>query len=416
MLLRGAVGFSAALALSACVNQPGGSFGAPPAAGQAALQGGAAQVNAGRRVAILLPLSGPNAELGQALLKAAKLSFTQPGSPPLDQQDTGGTPEGAANAARAAVAAGDGIILGPLTAPETGAVAPVAGAARIPVLAFTSDSSQARPGVWTLGITPGQQVRRLVLAVQAENKTRIAAVLPQNAFGDALAHGLTQTTAAAGMPAPRIVRAPTSFAGMNDALKGVSDYANRRGLIEAKQRDARESRDAAGRQEAAELGREAPPPPPMDALFLGISGDLLGQSVPLLAFYDIGPSQVRILGPATWARDAARQPDLAGAWYAAPDQAARAGFNQQYSAAYNQPPRDYASLAFDAAGIARAVATPNGFSLQALTRPEGFVGSDGLLALEANGHVRRGLAIFEIDRGGSHVVQPAPQSFAAPGL
>ena len=88
-------------------------------------------------------------------------------------------------------------------------------------------------------------------------------------------------------------------------------------------------------------------PRPWHALMLGVTGDLLGQSVPLLAFYDIGPSEVRILGPATWARDAARLPNLAGAWYAAPDPALRAGFNQQYSAAYNQPPRDYASIAFD---------------------------------------------------------------------
>ncbi len=414
-LLRSAVGLSAAIALAACVNQPGsGRYGSPYAAGQIPNPFGARQINPGRRVAILLPLTGPNADLGQSLLKAAQLSFTAPGSPPLDQQDTGGTPDGAANAARAAVAAGDGIIIGPLTATETAAVAPVARAAQIPVLAFTSDSAQAQSGIWTLGLTPAQQVRRLVLAEQAENKTRISAVVPENPFGDALANSLTDVAASAGMPTPRILHAPSTFAGMNNALKSISDYANRRGLIEARQRAARASRDAADREEARELGREPIPPPPMDALFLGVSGDLLGQSVPLLTFYDIGPSEVRILGPATWARDAARQPNLAGAWYAAPDPALRAGFNQQYSAAYNQPPRDYASIAFDAAGIARAVATPNGFSLQNLTRSEGFVGADGLLGLEPNGQVKRGLAIFEIDRGGSHMVDPAPQSFAAP--
>ena len=414
-LLRGALGLSAALALAACVNQPGaGRYGSPYAAGQD--PNGARQAIPGRRVAVLLPLTGPNADLGQSLLRAAQLSFTVPGSPPLDQQDTGGTPEGAANAAQAAIAAGDGIIIGPLTASETAAVAPLARAAQIPVLAFTSDAAQAQPGVWTLGLTPAQQVRRLILAEQAENKTRISAVVPQNPFGDALANSLTDVTASAALPPPRVLRAPSNFAGMNDALKSISDYGNRRGLIEARQRAARASHDAAGRQEAAELGREPIPPPPMDALMLGVAGDLLGQSVPLLTFYDIGPSEVRILGPATWARDAARLPNLAGAWYAAPDPALRAGFNQQYSAAYNQPPRDYASIAFDAAGIARAVATPNGFSLQALTRLEGYVGADGLLALQPDGQVKRGLAIFEIDRGGSHMIDPAPQSFAAPGF
>ncbi len=115
---------------------------------------------AGHRVAILLPLSGARADIGQALLHGAQLALDAPGAPPLDVKDTGGTPDGAAAAAQAAIADGAGLILGPLTSAETAAVAPVARAANVAVLAFTNDPSQAQPGVWTLGITPGQQVRR----------------------------------------------------------------------------------------------------------------------------------------------------------------------------------------------------------------------------------------------------------------
>ena len=79
-------------------------------------------------------------------------------------------------------------------------------------------------------------------------------------------------------------------------------------------------------------------------------------------------------------------------------------------------PRELASLAYDAAGIARAAGTGSGFPIASLERPEGFLGADGLLALRPNGQVRRGLAIFEIDRGGAHIVQPAPQSLGAPGV
>ena len=404
---------SAALALSACVNpNQAGRYGASP---DAAPQGGDT-VTSGQHIAILLPLTGTNAEVGRTLLQAAQLSLAAPGSPTLDQYDTGGTADGAAQAARTALAAGAGILLGPLTAAETAAVTPVAKSANVPVLAFTSDASLAQPGVWTLGITPAQQVRRLVLAVAAENKSRVAAVLPQNGFGDALASGLRTAASEAGLPDPRIVRPPYSFTGFNDALKTVSDYANRRGAIEAQQRAARASNDADGRREAAEIGRQAPPPPPMDALLLGASGSVLGQVVPLLAFYDVPPDQVRILGPATWLREASTLPGLAGAWFAAPDPAARSGFEQQYRAKYNGPPRDFASIAYDAAGMARSVASPQGFMVNALLRPDGFAGADGLIALQPDGRVRRGLAIFEVDRGGSHIVQPAPQSLAAPGV
>src|SRR4051812_43936068 len=120
----------------------------------------------GQRVAILLPLSGARADIGQAMLHAAQLALDAPGAPPLNAKDTGGTPEGAAAAARAAISEGCGLVLGPLTSAETAAVAPIARPAGAAVLAFTNDPSQAQPGVWTLGITPGQQVRRLVAAAQ----------------------------------------------------------------------------------------------------------------------------------------------------------------------------------------------------------------------------------------------------------
>jgi len=399
----------AAAGLAACVADPGrAGYGGPALVGAGALP-------TGRRVAILLPLTGPNAELGQAMLRAAQLSLDQPGAPSLDVRDTGGTPAGAAEAAKLALAAGAGLILGPLTAGETAAAAPVARASGIPVLAFTSDAALAQPGVWALGITPAQQVRRLVLAVQAEGKTRVAAVLPKNAFGDAMASGLTATAAAAGLPEPQVMRYGGSFAALNAALKDASGYSARRGAAEQQQRDARAQSDPDSQPEPVDPGQQAAPPP-LDALLLGAAGESLGQAAPLLATYDVAPNHVRVLGPALWAREASRLSAIAGAWYAAPDPAQRASFEQQYAAKYNAPPREYASLAYDAAAIARVTADSIGFTPGALARPEGFAGVDGVLALLPDGQVRRGLAIFEIDRGGSHIVQPAPQSIAAPGV
>lgn len=402
----------AAAGLAACVADTGGAGYNPPGPVGVAPPVG----SPGQRVTILLPLTGPTADVGQAMLRAAQLSLDQPGAPPLDARDTAGTPGGAADAAKAAIAAGTGMLLGPLTAGETAAVTPLAKAAGIPVLAFTSDATLAQPGIWTLGITPGQQVRRLVPAVQAEGRTRIAAVLPKNAFGDALENGVTAATAASGLAPPSVLRYGSGFPALNAALKTVSDYDARRGAIEKQQQAARTRGDAEGRREAADIGRQTPSPPPFDALLLGAAGEPLSQALPLLTFYDIGPGQVRILGPALWSREASRLSALAGAWYAAPDPAQRAQFEQAYAAKYNAPPRDLASLAYDAAGVARVAAGSGGFTPDALSRPEGFTGADGLLGLQPDGQVRRGLAIFEISQGGSRIVQPAPQSLQAPGV
>jgi ABC-type branched-subunit amino acid transport system substrate-binding protein len=357
-----------------------------------------------RKVAVLLPLTGPNAALGQDLLRAVQLALG-PSGPQADVQDTGGTPTGATAAAQAAIAAQDAVIVGPLTAQETAAAAAVA--AGTPILAFTSDRQQGRPGVWALGITPQQQVARLVQALQTEGKSRIAAALPDNSFGEALADGLTRATAAAGDPPPVIKRYPTGrLTALDAALRDVTDYANRRGAVDAQVAIARQSTDPDVQSQAATLAQQPVQPPPIDALMLAESGAALRTVAAVLPGYDVKPPDVRVVGPATWARDATNLGGLAGAWYAAPDPAARTSFERDFAGKYGTPPPGLADIAYDAAQIAAAsLGDP-----LVLTRRGGFRGVDGPIALQPDGQVLRGLAVFELGNGGAHIVEPAPFS------
>jgi ABC-type branched-subunit amino acid transport system substrate-binding protein len=370
----------------------------------------------GRRVALLVPLTGPNADRGQALAQAAKLALDQPGAPAFDVLDTHGTPDGAATAASAAISAGAGLILGPLTNQETAAAAVPAMAAGVGVLAFTSDPAQAHPGVWVLGLTPAQQVRRLVTATMTQGRSRFAALLPPNDYGRAMSDALTQAVTAAGGAAPDIHTADSTMQADNVAVRDLSDYANRRGPIDAQIRAARAKNTPAGRKEAAELIKHPIPPPPFDVLLLAATGEELSQIASLLPYYDIDQPTVRVLGPALWANPSALGgARLNGAWYAAPDPAARSVFAQQYAAAFGAPPPGLADIAYDAAAIARVVSAGGGFSAASLTRPEGFAGVDGVLGLLPDGTVRRGLALFELQRGGPQMIEPAPDNLGAPG-
>ena len=353
------------------------------------------------RIAVLLPLTGQNAQLGQDLLRAVQLALGQ-GGPQPDVQDTGSTPSGATTAAQTAVANGDVVIVGPLTAPETAAAAAVA--TSIPILAFTSDRNQGRPGVWPLGITPQQQVARLVQALSRVGKTQVAAVLPSNAFGDALANGLVDSTAQVGDATPQIRRYPTGrTAALDAALRDVSDYENRSALIAPPP-----STDplAATPPNAAPAAPSTPPP--FDSLLLAEGGPALQAAAQALQKYDIRPPAVQIIGPGTWARDAANLGGLNGAWYAAPDPATRGAFEQVYSARYGSPPPAFASIAYDAAQLARVAANDP----TTLTQPGGFRGADGPLALRPNGQVVRGLAVFAVGPGGPRIVDPVPASIA----
>ncbi|HVC60689.1 MAG TPA: penicillin-binding protein activator [Acetobacteraceae bacterium] len=367
------------------------------------------------RVAILVPLTGPRAGLGQALLQAAQLALAVPGAPLLEVKDTGGTPQGAAAAAQAAIAEGAGIILGPLMSTEAAAVAPVARAAGVAVLAFTNDPAQAQPGVWTLGITPGQQVRRLVAAVQAQGRSQLAALLPDSEFGRVMAQALTQAAAANGLPQPEIRFHEAGMASINPVTRELADYADRRGPIDAQIRQARALGTPEGRRQALELAKTPIPPPSFSALLLADTGEALAEVAAMLPYYDVDRSRVQLLGPSLWASPSSGSNQVPGAWFAAPDPAARAGLAQSYAAKYGTPPPVVADLAFDAASIARVLGASGGFSISALTQPAGFIGADGWLALLPDGQVRRGLAVFRVERGGPEMIEPAPQSAAGTG-
>ncbi len=364
-----------------------------------------------RPVAILLPLTGSFADIGQAMRNAAQLALAAPGGPILNVYDTGGTPQGAATAAHTAIAAGAVLILGPLTSGETAAVAPIAHGAGVPVLAFTNDPAQAQPGVWPLGITPVQQVRRLVAAAQDQGKSNFAGLLPDSDFGHAMGNALQQAVTNA-----TVRYYGAGMAAINSAARDISGYANRRGPLEAQIRAARALDTPEGRRQAQDLARQPIPPPPFDALLLADTGTPLAEIASLLPYYDIYPSAVRVLGPAQWSLPGSGSGQFPGAWYAAPDPAARTAFDQSYTAKYGSSAPPVADLAFDAAAIARALDTREGVSVAALTQPQGFAGSDGLLILSPDGHVRRGLAVFEIQRGGPQMIEPAPASPSAPGV
>jgi ABC-type branched-subunit amino acid transport system substrate-binding protein len=420
MLRRAFVLLVGALGLAACVPAgPPGTYPPPyglgPPVGPAYPQPGPPGE---RRVALLLPLTGQNAALGQAMLNAARLALGASGAPALDVKDTGGTPAGALRAAEEALAGGTGIILGPLTAAETASVAGPATAAGVPVLAFTSDPSQARAGVWTLGLTPDQQVQRLVAAAGAKGKPHLAGLLPDNDFGHAMADALTAATATPGA-APAPIRLYTeNMDAMTEAAQEIAGLARHRAANEGAQPPAGEAGASEGRKPATEAPAEAAAPAPLDALLLAAIGTHLDELASLLAADNVEPPRVQILGPALWAQRPARgnaTAFLEGAWYAAPDPAVRAVFVERYRVRYGAEPPPLADLAFDAAAIARVLAERGASSRVLLTRPEGFAGADGVLALLPDGHVRRALALFEIQHGNPVVIEPAPASLAAAG-
>jgi branched-chain amino acid transport system substrate-binding protein len=332
------------------------------------------------QVALLVPLSGPSAGIGQAMLNAAQLALFDAADERFEllPRDTAGTPEGAREAARDALAEGADMILGPLLSASVGAVKPLARASGVPVLAFSSDWTHADAGTWIMGLAPQDQVLRVVGYARAQGLARIGALVPATPYGEAVANALRTSAGRFGSDIVRVERYDAAAPDVTPAMRSLA---------------------SAG-------------PAAFDAVMIAEGGEKLRTMAPMLSFFEIDPRRVRLLGTGLWDDPATgRESTLAGGWYAAPDPAARADFEQRYAEFYGSPPHRLATLAYDATALAARLARFGDLGPAALTDPSGFIGTDGVFRLLPGGMVERGLAVLEVTRAGPRVIDPAPSSF-----
>ncbi len=350
------------------------------------------------KVALLVPLSGANAELGKSMLEAAQLALFTTASETLTliPRDTGGTPQGAAAAARSALTEGAKLIIGPLLAAEAEAVKPVAEAAKVNIIAFSTATQLAGGNLFLMGFLPRQEVVREVSFAHERGLDRFAALVPNSQYGQLLTDALREAATASGAS---VVKVEQLSPGGSDAAAAIGRLLQPGGA--PPQADA-----------------SAPPPPAatpgFDALLLPEGGAQLKALAHQLRQAGLDAAQVRLLGSGLW-DDAsiAGEPALFGGWFAASPPQTRHDFESRFSATYGQAPPRLASLAFDAAALAAALAKNGGepFSREAILSPNGFTGVDGLFRFTPQGLVQRGLAVLEVDPGGNKIISPAPTSF-----
>jgi branched-chain amino acid transport system substrate-binding protein len=348
------------------------------------------------KVALLLPLSGPNADLGKTMLEAAQLALFTTGSNRLTliPRDTTGTTDGAASAAKSVIADGAKLILGPLIADDVDAVKPIAQAANVNIIAFATKTQVAGGNVFLIGFLPRQEVAREVSYAQNQGLKRFAALAPNTPYGHLMGDSLNQIAASGGAGVTRVEYFDPNAPDITASIKHLMPASA-----------------AATQGGAALAGGNLP----FDALLLPEGGDQLKQITGQLKTAGIDSTTTRFLGSGLWDDSSiVADPDLTGGWFAASPPDVRHDFEGRFEKTYGHPPPRLASLAFDAAALAAVLAksdNADAFSAQAIQNPNGFTGVDGLFRFGSDGLVQRGLAVLEVDPAGDKIVSPAPQSF-----
>jgi ABC-type branched-subunit amino acid transport system substrate-binding protein len=378
----------AALALlaAACSGIPGSDyfgFGTqPPPPPAQPSQVGAGQV----RVGLILPLSasGNGAAVAASMRNAAEMALAEFSNPNIQLlvKDDGGTGAGAQQAAQQAIDEGAEIILGPLFAVSVSSAAQVARARGVPVIAFSTDSSVAAPGVYLLSFLPESDVDRVIRYALQQGKRSLAALIPDNAYGSVVQAAFQQIVSQGGGRVAAMERYPLDRSLMVEPVRRVA---------------------AAVRQ--------------ADSIFIPDGADSVVTAVQTLAANGVNTRRTQLIGTGLW--DDPRifaEPNAQGGWFAAPDPAGFRSFSGRYRSRYGQEPLRAATLAYDSVSLIAALVKTQGparFSEQVLTNPSGFAGIDGVFRFRQDGLNQRGLAVMRVTTSGPQVISPAPKAFAS---
>jgi ABC-type branched-subunit amino acid transport system substrate-binding protein len=375
----GAIGLS--LLLGACSTVvPRGPAVTPPVAKPVAKptpQAGLPEDVERHRIALLVPLSGPNAAVGQSIADAAAMALADTGGKALRITNYD-TAQGAESAARKALADGNKLFLGPLLSDDVRAVAGPAQAAGVPVISFSNDSAAVGDNIWLLGFSPAQSIDRVVRFAKSKGLTRFAGLMPPGTYGRNASSTLIRSAEAAGgsvVTMQSYQRSPTSIAS---AVQTISKEK-------------------------------------FDAVLIADSGRIAVTSAPLIR--KVGGAGVRILGTELWNAEPSlnNSPVLAGAWFASVDDTLFKQFSTRYRSRYGRTPYRLASLGYDSVLLTVRIAKDwklgSAFPVDALADDGGFSGVDGAFRF-SHGHIaERALAVHQIGPGGGTVVSPAPSGF-----
>jgi ABC-type branched-subunit amino acid transport system substrate-binding protein len=392
-LLAGIVGFGAIALLAACnSSRVGGGFGTGFSNGptvQATQPVSGETIGTGTvRVALLLPLSatGNAGQIAVAFRNAAELALRDFKSANIQilVKDDLGTADGARAAASDAIAQGAELILGPLFSRSVTGVSTVARAARVPVIAFSSDTTAAGQGVYLLSFLPQSDIDRIVSFASVQGKRSLAALLPNNAYGTLVEAALQRAAANAGGRVMASLRYDLDKTAMQTQATQLAQLV-KGGTV--------------------------------DAVVLPDAGDATPFLAQVLAANGVTPDKMTYLGSGQWDNDPriTGESNLSGAYYPAPESAGFASFSRRYQAAYGSAPSRTASLAYDATSLAAGLAARFGdqrFAQATLTNPNGFIGIDGAFRFLPNGLNQRGLAVYQLQKGQAVMVEPAPKTFA----
>ncbi|MEZ5682466.1 MAG: penicillin-binding protein activator [Erythrobacter sp.] len=330
------------------------------------------------RIALLVPMSGSNGNVGQAIANATTMALldTNASNLRITTYDTAAGPQ---EAARKAVQEGNKLILGPLLGSNVPSVLAEARPAKVPVISFSNDTSVGGPDVFVMGHIPEQSIMRTVQYARARGSQNFAILSPDGEYGERADAAMRQAVSAFGgsvVSTEHYARGNTSIVSAAQRLKARGGY---------------------------------------DTVLIAEGARLAIQAAGVLK--PSGAGSTRLLGTELLSGESSvtRASAMRGTLFSAVSDARYKRFVDSYEARFGSQPYRIATLGYDAVlltlRVARDWKVGRAFPIRELRSEDGFLGLDGAFRFQRSGVVERAMEVREVRNGEVVVAEAAPARF-----
>lgn len=369
------------------------------------------------QVALFLPFSGKNKELGLHLFNAATMSLFENDlghNIELVLIDSKETPDEVLKAFKEVVERKIKIVIGPIFSSSIEAIEKDAKRNKITVISLSNNQqligkADSDGGIFLAGMLPETQIDKIVNYSMDKGKFNFAIIAPSNQYG-------TTTTAIF----KKIVKTrdgnfiTSEFYEPNAKnLDRVVEHVINSFTVPSRFTEGKNKlkKDAV----LSESDRIYP-----EVIFIPESGKILAKIVATIKKLNKDERDFQLIGTSQWDDiSTLNNPDLIGGWFAAPENEKFRNFEKAYYQTYVKFPPRISSIVYDAVAAVAEVAdrkkgqTPEIIDFTNYSNPpkNGFEGIDGAFRFLSNGFVQRNLAILQTGNGRFETLERPVEQF-----
>lgn len=369
-------------------------------------------------IAVLLPTSGPNANIGKSVrpaIEAAAMQFSGNGTR-IDFYDTGSGD--VTQTIRSAIASNPGVIIGPVFAQNARILRDMK-PGDIPALAFTSDISAVGDGVFSMALVPTNTIEATIQEMRARGGKDFIIIAPDNTSGRTMAGAAKSMTGIYNAQNTGVfyynerdtesIKATAMAATMYTARNAantrakeiLSDILNKENLSASERTSIARQLENINRTDT--LGKL-----PYDSvLFMG-TGDDTKSLVSFMRYYGLGTRDAMFYGTPLWEEgDIASDVAMTGAVFATLPEIPT-DFSNIYQNATGTIPSRMAAMGYDATILALGAVRAHDNAPAYLMNQSGYIGANGLFRLRPSGSNERALQIVHINGDGTTTTVKQP--------